>query len=151
MPSKNDRHKKCPSCKHNGYRKPCPSCGKIIRFASKVCALCQGKKRSKNLNHKWKGGRFHNSNGYLLSIDKQHPHTGNNGYVLEHRLIMESLIGRFLANSENVHHLNGIRDDNRPENLELWTRPQPSGIRVKDAIIWAKELLKKYGSDETKY
>ena len=40
--------------------------------------------------------------------------------------------------------LNGVKDDNRPENLELWTRPQPAGIRATDAIAWAREILVRY-------
>jgi hypothetical protein len=40
-----------------------------------------------------------------------------------------------------------VRDDNRPENLELWTRPQPSGIRASDAVAWAREILERYTGD----
>ena len=54
--------------------------------------------------------------------------------MFEHILVAEELLGRYLLDGETVHHRNDIRDDNRPENLELWTRPQPAGIRVSDAL-----------------
>jgi hypothetical protein len=75
-----------------------------------------------------------------------HPRASrNNGYVFEHILVVEERLGRYLHPTETVHHLNGVRDDNRPENLEIWTRPQPSGIRASDAVAWAREILERYG------
>src|SRR6266704_3355566 len=59
--------------------------------------------------------------------------------IAEHRLIMEQMIGRPLYPFETPHHKNGRRADNRPENLELWTRPQPRGQRVEDLVAWVIE------------
>jgi HNH endonuclease len=74
---------------------------------------------------------FTTNQGYIGRV-----RPGNNGTELQHRFVMEQVLGRPLARWENVHHKNGMRADNRPENLELWITPQPAGQRPEDMAEW---------------
>lgn len=79
---------------------------------------------------------------YVAAADSQVANC--RGLVLEHRLVMAQHLGRDLRPDENVHHLNGIRTDNRLENLELWVTMQPSGKRAVDLVTYARVILERY-------
>ena len=70
----------------------------------------------------WKGGRIINFQGYVMIYKPNHPHALTETYALEHRLVMEKHLGRYLKHNEEVHHKNGNRQDNRLKNLCLHTK-----------------------------
>jgi hypothetical protein len=92
---------------------------------------------------KRKLGRYINPGGYVVLYEPGKKQPGR----LEHRLVVENAIGRPLLRTENVHHKNGNRQDNRLENLELWSKSQPAGQRVEDKVAWALEILSLYAPD----
>lgn len=95
--------------------------------------------------------------GHTDKVERpRRPYIGPNGYVyervegerqgvLQHRLVMERPLGRPLWPDESVHHINGVKTDNGIENLEIWVRPQPTGIRASEALAWARQIIARYG------
>jgi hypothetical protein len=140
VPSSN--HKSCPSCRYRAtVNVVCSICNKQIhskRFKS--CKSCTNQQRQD-----YGKGRYL-KNGYVMVFQKGHPRASKN-YVLEHILIMEEYLGRKLKPDENIHHRNGVKNDNSLSNLELWVKPQPAGITAKDAYAWARVIIERYQND----
>lgn len=148
----------CNTCKKefkpSSNHKDCPTC-RYQKSKTTLCYICKTTMHSRRYKHcrhctntlkaNYGTGRYIKS-GYVMVFQKSHPRSQGSGgnYVFEHILVMERHLGRYLIENENVHHKNGVKHDNSIKNLELWTRPQPIGIRAKDALKWAKEILATY-------
>lgn len=97
-------------------------------------------------------GRKRTKKGYVTLCIKTHPLAGKDGYVFEHRVIVEKSTGEYLSTKFDVHHKNGVKDDNRLENLEVLEHAEHTRIthrglkRSRDTkrllSIWAKDRLK---------
>lgn len=90
-------------------------------------------------NRHWNGGETKTQNGYVYLLNREHPRSGRFGYVFQHIVVMEAHIGRFLVKGEVVHHKNGIRHDNRLENLALMTRKEHQSMHKSE--YWLKKKL----------
>ncbi len=134
--------------------KKCCDCGKLIKRESIRCRSCSGKvmwalhirKPSGGDGHGWgwKGGKVKHGDGYILLYKPNHPRANNWGYVLEHIIIWERANNKPLPEGWCVHHLNGIKDDNRPSNLiGLSSRKHSLVLQAKAKRIQELEALLK--------
>lgn len=133
------REKICENCKcenRSSYRYLCQRCHDKGSIRNK---------QPKRLEEVKISGKFRGSGGYIRMYKPFHPNSCKDKSVAEHVFVMSEHIGRPLMKNESVHHKNGIRDDNRIENLELWSTGQPAGQRVEDKIVWAKDFLEQHG------
>lgn len=137
--------------KERSKRSSCIECEKSV-YARNLCRYHYDQRRRGRSRKKNKripgtpGAFFKNSCGYSVCFFPEHPQSTKGGLVTEHRLVMERMLGRPLLSEETVHHKNGIRDDNRCENLELWASKHPPGQRASDLLKWAEEIVQTYGN-----
>lgn len=120
----------CPTCQ-GSFKARIKSNGKPQVCCSRTCAR----------KHDWESRRpkerISAPNGYIWRYVENHPSRvrvakrmrPEGGYILEHRFVMEQVLSRFLLSGESVHHINGVRDDNRPENLQLRQGNHGKGVR----------------------
>jgi len=97
------------------------------RFCSKSCHQAHQRTIRGEASPKWQGGVRLRKDGYIEQYAAEHP-AGASGYVLQHRLVMEAHLCRYLGTDEHVHHLNDIKTDNRLENLQLLSASEHTRI-----------------------
>ncbi len=118
------------------FERRCVVCGDIkmvthtrhLKSNAPKCRSCS----SKYLNSIRQGNKYKNKQGYINVLLRGHPMANSCGYVLEHRLVMYQKLGRKLDRNEHIHHVNGKRDDNRPENLQVLSPSEHQRVTSKE-------------------
>jgi hypothetical protein len=119
--------KKCKWCKKIGFSTLHDLLIGNGKFCSNRCSSLYGHKINPGRaigpkSRLWTGGRKVTAEGYILIYSPNHPNRVDRIYVFEHRLVMEKYLGRYLKKNEIIHHINGIKNDNRIKNLLLTDR-----------------------------
>jgi hypothetical protein len=101
------------------------------KFCSKRCNGEGVTLRPTNRQHNGRVVKI-DTHGYVMVWEPTHPNNFSRGWIYEHRLVAERTIGRYLRSDEHVHHINGIKDDNRPENLEVMDGIAHAALSARD-------------------
>lgn len=124
-----EKYRKAVSARTKG--KPSPAKGK--KLAPEQCAKQKGKNKGKWHKPSQYGGHTKlREDGYVAVYLPDHPNASIEGYVMEHHLVMEAKIGRFIKKGEVVHHINHDRKDNRLENLQLMTFKEHASLHMRE-------------------
>lgn len=126
-------------------------CEKPIH-ARNLCRNCYRKVNYDEKERDRRGAIKHEKHPLLTVVNEPNGYSrikiregnGPKDWMKHHRYVMEQHLGRPLEEYENVHHKNGVRNDNRIENLELWITKQPQGQKPEDLIEYAEWILKTY-------
>lgn len=94
---------------------------KTQEFKDRVSMTLRAKLPNGQFHHAWRGGLWKHHSGYVYVYRSDHPHHDKDKYIKRSHAIMESVLGRILNPGEVVHHLNEVKDDDRPENLMLFS------------------------------
>jgi endogenous inhibitor of DNA gyrase (YacG/DUF329 family) len=135
--------------------KQCLTCGKELRlkpsqasiqYCSKACEGAARMKRPLDRMHNGRPARK-DVHGYVLIYEPSHPNTSQKGWQYEHRVVVEGVLGRILRSDEHVHHINGIKDDNRPGNLVAMDQNDHAALSSREyfeQVIHDREELEEY-------
>jgi len=138
----------------NQAQKPCEVCGALMvvrpyeastkRFCSRACLNA-----SKRISGP--GARVKRGDGYMAVYYPTHPDASRQGLILEHRLVAEQKYGRRILPDEHVHHLNGVRDDNRPENLEVIAAGEHGRVSTQMGVAKRRSMREKLAEYERRF
>ena len=120
--------------------------GHLTSGSTKSCG-CRAGSKHRQLREKGIFTKRTNKYGYVIMHYPEHPNSRKGGNICEHTYVMSEHLGRPLKPNENVHHINGVRDDNRIENLELWCKSQPCGQRVNEKQAFYVEFISEYNGE----
>ena len=121
-----------------------PSCLKGTHLSQETKIKISNSKKNKfKIHTKYGGHKKKRSDGYVRVYVPTHKNASKDGYVMEHKLVMEEYLGRYLKDDEVVHHKNKIRNDNRIENLQLMTFKEHASFHMKE-----RRRLKKERNDD---